>query len=112
MFKPSSRLQHWYDKYNKLYFDGELDTEAEVGWNDELPEDTLGQTLAFTEAEGNHSYFRISISTQLLPFVEITKQTVLHEMVHIKLHPYMKHGKRFNSEMLALAAKGAFNGLW
>ena len=35
-----------------------------------------------------------------------------HEMSHIKLHPYRKHGKKFNAEMLRLAEAGAFNDLW
>ena len=42
----------------------------------------------------------------------VAKSVLLHEMAHIKLHPYRKHGKRFNAEMLKLAEAGAFNDLW
>jgi hypothetical protein len=30
----------------------------------------------------------------------------------VKLHPYRKHRKQFNAEMLKLAQCGAFNDLW
>jgi hypothetical protein len=41
-----------------------------------------------------------------------TRYTLLHKMVHVKLHPYGGHGPAFDAEMLRLATEGAFRRLW
>jgi hypothetical protein len=38
----------------------------------------------------------------------VAKSVLLHEMPHIHLHPYRKHGKKFNTE-IRLAEAGAFD---
>jgi predicted metal-dependent hydrolase len=42
----------------------------------------------------------------------MAKMTVLHEMVHVKLAPYLGHGKKFQDEMKRLAEMNAFKGMW
>src|SRR5690348_14172497 len=112
MFKADRRLKNFYDKSNRLYFDGKLPVDTEVGWNEELDTIYYGLTLGFSDEDTKHSFFQMHISTALKGFPEIARLTVLHEMAHIHLYPYMKHGKKFQDEMIRLAVRGAFKGLW
>lgn len=41
----------------------------------------------------------------------LTKQTIIHESVHIEQHPYKTHGARFNARIRQLAAEGILDGL-
>jgi hypothetical protein len=111
MFTPDKRLQKLYDKYNKLYFNGELPSDTQVGWMD-YPKHTPVAETATADGCGviHHTIY---LSHYIRPFKTIPKQTLLHEMVHVKLHPYSKHDrKRFDAEMLRLAQAGALHDLW
>lgn len=111
MFIASARLKTIYNTYNRKYFDGQLPSETLVGWNDELGPKTFGLNISVAD-EGNHLLFTISIDPRKHFSSEQYRLTLLHEMCHIKLYPYMKHGKKFNEEMLRLAVRGALNELW
>lgn len=54
----------------------------------------------------------IQLDPALREYGAIVRLTLLHEMAHLHLFPYRYHGKKFDAEMLRLAAHGAFSGLW
>jgi hypothetical protein len=101
--KSDRQLVRWYQKYNRLYFDSRL-PDAFVWY--EVP------AGAYADCDIVDGVWRIRINPSLAGWQQLAKFTLLHEQVHIKLHPYRNHGKKFNSEMLKLAEAGAFNDLW
>src|SRR5437868_4167927 len=44
MFTPDRRLQKLYERYNDLYFDGELPSDVAVGWMDFPKRKPLAET--------------------------------------------------------------------
>lgn len=112
MYKPDKRLQKLYVKYNKLYFDNSLPSDVQVGWV-AYPEDSvhIAETATLDEDNGviHHTIY---IGESIRSLDTVVKMTLLHEMVHVKIHPYNKHGRKFDEEMLRLASRGAFNKLW
>lgn len=114
MFKPSSRLQTIYRTYNRKYFDGEL-PDITVGFNDELVGmyATLAVNVWTSEEDGlEHTVLQIHIDPKRHAGSEQERMTLLHEMCHVKLLPWRHHGKKFEEEMMRLAMRGAFKGLW
>lgn len=113
MFKPDRWLKRWYDKYNARYFDNKLPSTCQVGWNEALPAKTLGLTMQFTEPAANLMIFNVGLHPSLRECSrDHAKLVLLHEMVHVKLAPYMAHGRRFQQEMQRLARDGAMKDLW
>lgn len=112
MFKPDKRLKTQYDKANKLFWDGELPQDTVIGWNDGLIDTVLGMTLGVSDEETNHTFFHIHIHSDIKRFRSVWLMTLMHEMAHVKLHPYMKHGRKFNEELHRICGRGAFDGLW
>ncbi len=111
MFTPSKRLQKLYERFNRLYFDNELPHDTLVGWMDFPKHSPLGRN-DISDGDGilHHTIY---ISEFLKPFRGVTKETVLHEMCHIKLYPYGKHDRRrFDAEMLRIASAGALHDIW
>lgn len=113
MFKLDKRLAKLAQRYNKAYFDNMLPQDLIVGWEVEL-ENTkhYGATICLEDDETKQVTFRVSINSTLKSNYESARLTLLHELVHVKLYPYTKHGKKFNHAMIGLAVKGAFNDLW
>lgn len=101
--KSDRQLVRWYQKYNRLYFGGQL-PDAYVWY--EVP------AGAYADCNLVEGVWRVRINPALAGWPQIAQWTLLHEQVHIKLHPYKKHGKRFDIEMLRLAHEGAFDDLW
>ena len=101
--KSDQQLKRIYTKYNRLYFENSL-PDAFVWWE---PTASAYANCIFEE-----DVWKIRLSPSTAGWSAITKWSLLHEMVHIKLHPYRKHGKKFNAEMLRLAQMGAFNDIW
>lgn len=112
MFKQNNKLQRWYSKYNKEFFDGALPKEVQVGFNDAIPDDHGVQITVNLDYPPGHEITQIHLNEESHRSNRQLKMSLLHEMAHIKLHPYSKHGKRFESEMLVLASKGAFKEIW
>jgi hypothetical protein len=94
-----SGIQYCYDYFNSYYFNGKL-RDMRVVWA-EL-EDLYGLTTA------DYIFIASSLKTQTV----MALQTLLHEMVHVKVPSDVEHGKKFNKEMLRLARAGAFDHLW
>lgn len=96
-------LRYWYWFYNRKYFKGRL-PKARVKFKRIEPRD-LGECLLEDKT--------IHIAKELKRWPCIAKSTLLHEMVHLSLsHSNQEHGRKFQKEMLRLAKKGAFKGLW
>lgn len=105
------QLKHWYSKYNKLYFDGELPEHTVLSW--EPPDATYGAACPVFEVD--HGQFYIKLNPSIKGFSAVWKMALIHEMVHLKLwnkHPKHQHGKVFQAEMLRIANMGGFKLLW
>jgi hypothetical protein len=108
-------LRRWYLKFNDQWFGAALPYDLEVFW--EPARGALGDTCELRGAyidgrDTGKPEMLIRIDPTLRFSSAMAQMTLLHEMVHVKLHPHMAHGKRFNAEMLKLATFGAFNGRW
>jgi len=110
VFKTDQRLRRLYNKYNRLLFDGQLPESTVLGWDTALHGDKLGQTISIEE-DGN-KYYIVSISTEIKKLPIIVHQTLVHEMSHIRLYPFMKHGKgKWKDEVIRVVVKGGWE-LW
>ena len=93
-----------YRRYNRLWFDDSLPHDCDVFFSPEP--DCYGQVH---EEDG-------SWTLQLNPLYAVDhrawKMVLIHEMVHLYLRPYLRHGKPFQDKMIDLAIRGAFKGLW
>ena len=105
----SKRLTNLYLRYNKKYFDNRLPQDVEVDWKDMSESSAIGCNATYEDSFVAHSIY---IDSTIKEYTTIVKLTLLHEMCHVGLYPYSKHGKRFDEEMLRLAMRGAFKGLW
>ena len=94
--KSDRQLVRWYQKFNRLYFGGGFEVPAG----------------AYADCNLVEGVWRVRINPALAGWPQLAQWTLLHEQVHIKLHPYKHHEKRFNAEMLRLAQEGSFNDLW
>jgi hypothetical protein len=112
-FKPDKRLTKWYMKYNKLYFNNQLPLGVLVGW--EIQEDSAHlNTVTFNKKDDgmDMQIAVIRLDPKKHQGARDDRLSLLHEMAHLKLHPWSKHGKRFNNEMRRLAVEGALDDLW
>lgn len=111
MFKPDRWLKEYYIKANREFFDGKL-PDAQVGWNDDMEKAAYGITISVQDDDAKHTSHTIHISKLIKPFWEVSRLTLVHEMAHVKLFPDVRHGKKFQEEMVRLAIRGAFKNLW
>lgn len=113
MFKPSARLKKTYDTYNKKWFDGQLPSDVQVGFNElEDMYATLAVNIWTSEEDGlEHTVLQIHIDPRKHFGGEQTKMTLLHEMAHVKVLPHRFHGKQWKEEITRLFLRGAFWGL-
>jgi hypothetical protein len=114
VFKPDKKLQRWYNRFNKLYFDGQLPLDVQVGFNElEGMYGTLAVNIWTSEEDGlEHRVLQIHIDPDKHHGSEQLKLTLLHECCHVKLIPWRFHGRRFQEEMKRLAGRDAFKELW
>lgn len=117
-----SELQRLLDRYNLLYFEGRL-PKCRVVWSKELQREEPGVFAEYDPNAGPGPIIRIS--TFLRRLENQVALSLLHECVHLLQsdHPIAKDAHDaiirnpiadalFDYEMLNLAKKGAFNGLW
>lgn len=97
-------LQKVYREYNKRWFGGSLPEDVDCLFSP--VEDCYG--LVWQEEGG----FLLQINPRYAMEGRLWRLTLLHEMSHIKVHPYRLHGVRFQDEMKRLANMGAFRRLW
>jgi len=106
------RMARYFKEYNVKYFDGKLPS-TQVVWGHLQSVDLMAQTFPTGET------FLIVLVSRYHPSGNEARVTLLHEMVHVKLmslhvHSGLDetgHGPRFDEEIRALAAKGAFDGI-
>ncbi|MDE2103703.1 MAG: hypothetical protein KGL39_41080 [Patescibacteria group bacterium] len=124
--KPSTRYQRYFNKTNKLYFEGKLPvakvltapllnitqlSQSEVedkrqnnDWKD------AGEYGLLATNEDEEDCIILDRGTAVFHPI-LTKQTVLHEQIHLKLRPYIGHGAKFKKEVRRIAALGALDDL-
>lgn len=110
MNKPARNLERVYATYNRKFFDSALPLDTQIYWNDEV-EDEFGSAYGYEE-DNKHRFFNIYINPKLHVTDEQRRLTLLHEMIHVKLFPYAKHGRKFEEEKMRLVMRGALKDLW
>ena len=108
--KPDKRLKSRYDRYNKAYFDGTLPGDTKIILSETIA--NYGLTIAIEEEDSKHLFFVVYINPTMHYDGRQMAGTLIHEMAHCKLYPYMKHGRKFDEEMKRLAMRDAFRGIW
>jgi len=122
--KFSARYTKYFNRANLLYFDGllpptkvytapllkitahgqkELEAHGEL-WLDPGEYGLIGQ-------EPNGEWCIVVDRATALYHSILTKQTVLHEAIHLYLHPYRGHGMIFKKQIRRIAAMGALDTL-
>lgn len=122
--KISARYTNYFNKINKEFFDSKLPPikvytapilkitshgQKEVENNEEVWADAGEYGIVGREADGSWIII-VDRSTAVYHSI-LTKQTIIHESVHIEQHPYKGHGVKFNARIRDLAAKGILDGL-
>jgi hypothetical protein len=104
-----NKVLGYYRRYNKKYFDSKLPAEVPIHFVDMSATDYCGLTTQLMEP--GLSLQSIYLDNKLKDHQNLLLMTLLHEMVHVKL-PQAEHGKDFEDEMIRLAFRGAFKGIW
>lgn len=104
-------LRRWYRSFRRKYFGNNLPDAKDVEiYYDDMP--GLQADCATEDDAPEMDDYRIRIHATWREHPEIAKLWLLHEMNHLDLLPYEKHGKRFQAGMVRLASAGAFKLLW
>jgi len=100
------RVTRWYRLYNERWFNDDLPHDVDVYW---IPTNKCAADLnvLFNDPE---SYI-LQLNPAFALDMNIARIALLHEMAHIKLWPYKKHGPSFDEEIQRLATIGAYKGL-
>lgn len=103
-----------YRRYNKRFFDGKLPHDIPIKYV-EVPKNSFCGLTTMVAVDGLVLQC-IYLDKALRDRDSLIKFSLLHEMVHVKLHPTSTavdaHGKEFDDEMMRLAFRGAFHNLW
>ena len=104
------RLKQLYRKFNKQWFGGKMRDDVIVRW-------ATGPADLKRECQAKKLLACADDKTIILnPWMKksgnLTRFTLLHEMVHAKLPQGVHHGPRFQREMHRLARAGAFEKYW
>lgn len=99
-------LKRWFREYNKKYFDNKL-PNVYCFWEPSfVTSDELGELW-----EKEPGLFILRIDPAIKFCKELSRITLLHEMSHLKLWPYLGHGKGFPAEIARLIFLGAYKTL-
>jgi hypothetical protein len=103
----NKQLQSWYDGLNEEYFMNRL-PRASVTWGDLTALNDMGATMHPEDG------FVIIIDRKTNPTTKTAEATVAHELCHVATWgvEFDAHGPKFQSCMVNLANKGAFEGVW
>jgi predicted metal-dependent hydrolase len=107
--RSDRNLKKIYRQYNKEWFDSAL-PDVSVRWA--VDDDDMKFECASKSFLACADNTAIVLNSEMKGATRLWRFTLLHEMVHTKLWPYRGHGKKFQMEMLRLAALGAFAMLW
>lgn len=92
MLKSERLLKQMYNKFNVKYFDGDL-PDAKIYYE---------PVSAYADCDLVNGTFVIRINPAIAGWIGFLKLTLLHEMIHVRLFPYRKHGVRFDREIQRL----------
>ena len=94
-------LKNCFEEYNKLYFDGELDEPkvVEIVWA------IQGRHILGGWDESNQTLY---LARRVLFSTTIRRETLLHEMAHMKVGQGHGHDETFEREIKRLEELGAF----
>ena len=108
LFTPWERGSCIYDHYNEKYFKHQLPI-VRVGFYKKMGKSEHGFTLRPRGAK----YASVIALNSLFKenFVDVLRQTILHEMVHVKQGCRYGHGPKFKKELQRLINEGAFTEL-
>ena len=103
----NKQLQSWYDGLNEEYFMSRL-PRASVTWGDLTALNDMGATMHPEDG------FVIIIDRKTNPTTKTAEATVAHETCHVSTWDleFDAHGPKFQSCMVNLANKGAFEAIW
>lgn len=124
--RPSKVYQRYFDKINLLYFEGKLPPTkvlvapllkiTQLSQKDAQKKSASGNWkdagyygLCGVDDKGETCLILDKGTAVFHPI--ITKQTVLHEAIHLRLTAYKGHGKPFKKEIRRIAALGALDDL-
>lgn len=105
------QIKHWYAKFNRAYFGGELPEHTVLFWDP--PPGAHGNTCPVYEVD--RGQFIIKLDPALKGVSDYWKLILLHEMIHLSLwekHPKHQHGRLFQDEKDRVYALGALKKLW
>ena len=107
----NKRLKQYYKTYNRKYFGSALpDVVVRFATKeDKIPRRMLGGASWRLNKFGVAYYYRILVARTVGNV--ITLQTLLHEMIHVKIGHRYNHGPRFKKELKRLFNLGAYNNL-
>lgn len=120
--KPSPRYQKYFNQINILYFDGSLPS-TKVLVAPLLKITSLSQKKASSGSwkdAGSYGMCGISENDEYIIVLDkgtsifhsiITKQTVLHEAIHLYIGLDKGHGKAFKTQIRRIASLGALDNL-
>ena len=103
-FAPWPDGQGAYDHFNVKYFGGGLPI-VYVGLY-KMKNYTYGCTI---RQHGMKYCSHILLNPYFEKWPDVTKQNILHEMIHVKFRNRHGHGPRFKKEMRRLLLAGAFD---
>ena len=103
-----------YRRYNKKFFDGKLPQHVPIKFVD-VPKNSFCGLTTMVAVDGL-ALQAIYLDKALKERDSLIKFSLLHEMVHVKFNPISTavdaHGPEFEDEMIRLACRGAFKGIW
>lgn len=113
LLKSHGHLRKLYLNYRTAFFGSDISRDVACAWDVDIK--SLAETEFILHEDGELEG-ELEINIKLNPVIrfepKVYKMTLLHEMAHVKLYPYLAHGKKFDQEMLRLACCGAFNSIW
>lgn len=109
-------LTRKYTIFNKKFFDGKLPANIPIVFADMSKAQDDGLCTTF-HGQGMAPLHTIYLDSGLKDHGAVQQMLLLHEMAHAKLYPDGGHETKqadqaFNEEMIRLAFRGAFQGIW
>lgn len=105
-----TELTRLYARYNKKFFDNKLPAESPIVLVDF--QGTSDEGWCVSHAEQGVAVHTICLDKNLKDRPNVLKNQLLHEMIHVKLHPYGEHDQIFYDEVGRLVLRGALKGIW
>ena len=105
------QLKNWFQKYNRLYFNGELPDNTIIHW-EPCSADNANTCPVYEVAD---NCFKILVDPAISGQPKFWKMILLHEMCHIAIwrkHLKHEHGKAFQAEKNRVYELGALKNLW